>query len=56
MEARAGSPIPPIGELLYLVPTHVCPTVNNFDHAILVSGGDILGMEKVTARGREPPL
>ena len=56
MEAPSGSPIPPIGELLYLVPTHVCPTVNNFDHAILVEGGGILGMEKVTARGREAPL
>lgn len=45
-----------IGDTLYLVPKHVCPTVNNFDHAILVEGGRISGVERVTARGREIPL
>jgi D-serine deaminase-like pyridoxal phosphate-dependent protein len=45
-----------IGETLYLVPKHVCPTVNNFDHAIIVEGGHITGVERVTARGREVPI
>jgi D-serine deaminase-like pyridoxal phosphate-dependent protein len=48
--------IPAIGEALYLVPMHICPTVNNFDDAILVERGRIIGVERVTARGRETPL
>jgi D-serine deaminase-like pyridoxal phosphate-dependent protein len=49
-------PAPPVGEYLYLVPRHVCPTVNNFDYALLVVDGKITGTERVTARGREAPL
>jgi D-serine deaminase-like pyridoxal phosphate-dependent protein len=51
-----GTETPPLGALLYLVPKHVCPTVNNFDHVVIVRGGAIAGMERVTARGREAPL
>jgi D-serine deaminase-like pyridoxal phosphate-dependent protein len=51
-----GAVSPALGELLYLVPRHVCPTVNNFDHAILVSGARVRAVERVTARGREAPL
>ena len=42
---------PARGELLYLLPTHVCPTVNNFDRAIIIRGGQMVGVEPVTARG-----
>jgi D-serine deaminase-like pyridoxal phosphate-dependent protein len=45
-----------IGEPLYLLPRHVCPTVNNFDCALLVADGRIQSVEKVSARGREAPL
>ena len=48
--------LPQIGETLYLVPMHVCPTVNNFDHALIVKGGRITAVERVTARGREAPF
>jgi D-serine deaminase-like pyridoxal phosphate-dependent protein len=51
-----ASAAPAIGELLYLLPRHICPTVNNFDHALLVVGGRIAGVERVTARGREAPI
>ena len=51
-----GGATPGLGEFLYLVPRHVCPTVNNFDHAVLVSGGRVVGVERVTARGREAPV
>lgn len=44
------------GETIYLVPRHICPTVNNFDHAIIVEGGRIVAVERVTARGREAPI
>jgi D-serine deaminase-like pyridoxal phosphate-dependent protein len=47
---------PRLGEALYLLPRHVCPTVNNFDSALLVRDGQIASVEKVTARGREAPL
>lgn len=52
-QAAAG---PQIGAVLYLVPRHVCPTVNNFDVALLVRNGQIESVEKVSARGREAPL
>ena len=46
-------PVPPIGSIVYLVPRHVCPTVNNFDHALMVERGRITSVEPVTARGHE---
>lgn len=49
-------PGPEVGEALYLLPRHVCPTVNNFDCALLARNGQIETMEKVTARGHEAPL
>ncbi|HSE53266.1 MAG TPA: hypothetical protein VLB00_13845, partial [Gemmatimonadales bacterium] len=56
MDVPAGAPLPPRGELLWLLPSHVCPTVNNFDHAVIVSDGKLQGVERVSARGRHPPL
>src|SRR5215831_1137016 len=47
---------PQVGEVLYLLPRHVCPTVNNFDYALLVRDSQIMSVEKVSARGREAPL
>src|SRR5205807_9793587 len=47
---------PRVGEVLYLLPRHVCPTVNNFDCALWVRNSLIESLEKVTARGREAPL
>ena len=51
-----GSAPPAIGEVLYLVPRHVCPTVNNFDHAVLTRAGEVVDVERVAARGREAPI
>jgi len=51
-----GAPSPQVGEALYLLPRHVCPTVNNFDDELLVRNGKIESVEKVSARGREAPL
>lgn len=56
MRVRAEANAPAIGEVLYLVPRHVCPTVNNFDDAVIVVGGKLTAVERVTARGREHPL
>src|SRR5262245_45842954 len=56
MRVAAGAEAPAIGELLFLVPRHVCTTVNNFDHAMIVSGGNLIAVEPVSARGRERPI
>jgi D-serine deaminase-like pyridoxal phosphate-dependent protein len=55
IEVKGGSR-PEIGEALYLIPRHVCPTVNNFDDALIISGGRVVGVERVTARGHEHPV
>ena len=56
LRLRDSSTIPKIGDVLFLAPKHVCPTINNFDHAMLVRGTRIVGVAPVTARGRENPL
>ncbi len=45
-----------LGTLLHLVPKHVCTTVNNFTHTLVVEDGKVTGVESVTARGRHSPL
>ena len=52
IEVRSGE-TPSRGDLLYLLPAHVCPTVNNFDKAALVRGGRVEAIVPVTARGHE---
>jgi hypothetical protein len=39
-----------------LIPRHVCPTVNNFDEALIIESNRIVGIERVTARGHDSPL
>jgi len=56
IRVAAGAHVPDLGELLRLLPMHVCPTVNNFDHAVLLRGGAIVEVAPVSARGHESPL
>ena len=56
IHAEDPAKLPAIGGHLYLIPRHVCPTVNNFDDAIMVIDGEVQGIERVTARGHERPL
>jgi D-serine deaminase-like pyridoxal phosphate-dependent protein len=56
IESLSEDSIPSIGEKLYLVPRHICPTVNNFDQALFVVDGRVRAVEAVTARGHETPL
>jgi len=53
VQVSAPGAVPEIGSLIYLMPRHVCPTVNNFDEAVMVAGGEIRGFERVRARGHE---
>jgi D-serine deaminase-like pyridoxal phosphate-dependent protein len=55
IEVKGGAR-PEIGEALYLIPRHVCPTVNNFDDALIIERGRIVAVERVTARGHESPI
>ena len=56
LEVEGGAAGPEVGEVLYLLPRHICPTVNNFDDALMVRNGAIESVERVSARGREMPL
>lgn len=53
IEIPEGIALPAIGDLIYILPRHVCPTVNNFNEAVLVRDGHHAGLAPVTARGRE---
>ena len=56
IEIPRDAPPPPLGSVLYLVPRHVCPTVNNANYAVLVEGGAASCVAEVTARGHERPF
>jgi D-serine deaminase-like pyridoxal phosphate-dependent protein len=56
LAVKEGATPPLVGEALYLIPRHVCPTVNNFDCALLVRDGEVESVESVSARGHEVPL
>jgi D-serine deaminase-like pyridoxal phosphate-dependent protein len=56
IKVGGSAPAPHIGHELLLIPRHVCPTVNNFDSALLVRNGVIESVEAVSARGHEGPL
>jgi D-serine deaminase-like pyridoxal phosphate-dependent protein len=56
MTIADGATAPKVGDVIYLLPRHVCPTVNNFDCAVLVRNQAVVSVEKVSARGRETPL
>ena len=47
---------PAIGTLLHLVPKHVCTTVNNFNHCVVIENGEVVRVENISARGRHAPM
>jgi D-serine deaminase-like pyridoxal phosphate-dependent protein len=48
----AGSPRPALGEVLAIVPNHVCPVVDLRDSLIATRAGTLVGTWPVDARGR----
>ncbi|MCU1292720.1 MAG: amino acid aldolase or racemase-like protein, partial [Bryobacterales bacterium] len=56
IEVSAGAEAPAIGDQLYLLPKHICPSVNNFDEALFIVGGRIQSVEPIGARGHERPV
>jgi D-serine deaminase-like pyridoxal phosphate-dependent protein len=51
-EVAPGSPRPGIGELVFIVPNHVCPVVNLVDELVVVHAGAVVDHWPVDARGR----
>jgi D-serine deaminase-like pyridoxal phosphate-dependent protein len=52
LDAQAApDELPARGAPLWLVPRHVCTTVNLYDEAVLVEGGRIVGCAPISARG-----
>ncbi len=47
-----GSPGPALGEMVVIVPNHVCPVVDLFDSFVAVRGGEVVAVMPVDARGR----
>ncbi len=52
LTVSAGPP-PARGTELYLVPRHVCPTVNLAEEVVLVDGGAVIGTAAVAARAHD---
>ncbi len=48
-----SGPVPERGEVLMLVPRHICPTVNLAEEAVLVLGGVVQGSVEVSARAHD---
>lgn len=51
-EVRSGA-APTRGELLQLVPRHVCPTVNLAEAALFLDGDEVLGVHPIPARAHD---
>lgn len=47
-----GTPAPHLGEIVAIVPNHVCPVVDLFDSFVAVRGRSVVGTWPVDARGR----
>jgi D-serine deaminase-like pyridoxal phosphate-dependent protein len=47
-----GSAAPALGEIVAIVPNHVCPVVDLFDSFVAVRGGAMVDRWPVDARGR----
>lgn len=52
VEVPAGSSRPSIGEVVFVVPNHVCPVVNLVDELLVARKGSVVDRWPVDARGR----
>jgi hypothetical protein len=48
-----SGPVPARGEVLTLVPRHICPTVNLAEEAVLVDSGRVRATAAVSARAHD---
>ena len=54
LPCRVDGPSPALGELLWLVPEHVCTTVNLHREAVWIRDGQFVGVGPVGASGHRP--
>ena len=47
-----GTPAPGLGDIVAVVPNHICPVVEQFDEFVVARGGEPEGRWPVDARGR----
>jgi D-serine deaminase-like pyridoxal phosphate-dependent protein len=52
LDVRSAAHKPKVGDALRVLPNHVCPVNNLFDHVVFVRGEDVLGSVRVDARGK----
>ena len=52
VELRTDGPGPGLGDVVAVVPNHVCPVVDLFDDAVIVREGRVVGRWPIDARGR----
>lgn len=52
LDVSRSSHQPKVGDLVRIVPNHVCPVSNLFDAVVFVDGKEVLGTVRVDARGR----
>lgn len=43
---------PPLGEVVYVIPAHICPTSALYPEAVVVENGHVAGTWEITARNR----
>jgi D-serine deaminase-like pyridoxal phosphate-dependent protein len=53
IDCANAAEVPRLGATVLLLPRHICPTVNNFDEALLTRGGSVDRPVRVSARGRD---
>jgi D-serine deaminase-like pyridoxal phosphate-dependent protein len=52
VELGTDAPMPGIGDVVAVVPNHICPVVDLYDAAVIVRGGAIVDRWPIDARGR----
>jgi D-serine deaminase-like pyridoxal phosphate-dependent protein len=52
VDVPADSPLPEIGQVVMVVPNHICPVVNYVDAFLVARGGEVVDSWPVDARGR----
>lgn len=53
LELPENEPVPPVGTVLYVIPTHICPTTALYPEILVAQNGRITGTWPVTARNRK---
>ena len=52
VEVAAGAPLPEVGQVVVVLPNHICPVVNLVDSMTMIRDGRVVDRWPVDARGR----